>query len=542
VRHAQLVGGIVALGLVLGAQTLQAQTYDTWRSSPAAHPEPPGGKSNHRRKKKDKKEEKKKDPSKDPSSKPNGGPQSPSPGAPGAPGSSLPSAPSGPSLPSLGGAGLPTGVSLPGSLPMGAPPAPGAPAPPGGVPTAPAATPPAAGGPAAAAPAGVAAEGVVAGGPVAAAAGAAPVAGAPVAGAPVAGVAGGGAAGGGLVPVAAVAGATTAVAITEVGLTSIGAALVGPHEAVALMPNLVDVLADKATSGELTGDAEAADLTKTGEKMLEGGNVTFACQVFERVFSARRTFPNLARLSRCYDAAGQFASAWLGYSTVAGAGDDPALREKAAAESTRLGSALSRLTLAIGPSPGSEPSVLYDGHPVASQYWGKPLPLDPGDHVVIVRVAGQPDWLHRFSIAKTPQEETVRWPEPVAAPPVPEDRPWYVSNCVLISGSLTVATGVAGAIVGGWTLSKRSQFESENGQSGYPAQTLDGLRNSARTGGIVTTALLGATVVGLVVTPVLIATNHSSGSDSKPPPTTPTVSVGTWVQGHGAGIALGGVL
>ena len=52
-RHAQLVGGIVALGLVLGAQTLQAQTYDTWRSSPAAHPEPPGGKSNHRRKKKD---------------------------------------------------------------------------------------------------------------------------------------------------------------------------------------------------------------------------------------------------------------------------------------------------------------------------------------------------------------------------------------------------------------------------------------------------------------------------------------------------------
>jgi hypothetical protein len=327
------------------------------------------------------------------------------------------------------------------------------------------------------------------------------------------------------------------IPIAAFRLTGVGAALLGPNGAVALAPHAVDVLAiDPKTA--LTTDAEASDLAASAQRMLAAGNASLACPLLERVVAARRTPDALFALSRCYESTGQLASAWLASSAVADVATDQATRASASTMAARLAAGLPHLTFAIASqSGGGAPQVTFDGHAVAPDQWGKPLPLDPGRHTVIVHGAGQPDVERSIDVAKGSKDVVVAWPEAPATPP-PPSRPWYVSDRVLIMGVVTLAMGAGTAVAGVLALNKKSDFDAHNGQPGNSSKELTDMHDTARGFGIGATAFLGLTAIAFGTTALFANADSREAPPSSPPP----VNVGAWLQPGGGGLVVGGKL
>jgi hypothetical protein len=520
VRRYARAGALALAFFFFAAPAPAQQRLDGWRTAPGPRSEEPGGKND--RKKKQKKNDRKKEKPSDKS------PQQASPAAP--------AQPSGPGAPSLAGLGLPLETPAASPAPPSAPaePAsatapPAAPAtlaPPANTPPAPAGAP---SGPAAIAPAPMATPGgapVVAAVVPVAAGGATPIAPVVLAGAAPAG---------GVAPIVLADEASSL--FVSVPLTADGAAIVDAEGAAALIPASISLLPESAGAA-LQSDAELADTIQVAKRDLDAGNPAIACHLLEQAFATKRSPENLAALAHAYEVAGRAASAWLAFRAASAAATDPATKSTTDAEARRIEASVAKLTLAITPGT-SEPRVLFDGLPVDKRYWGKPLPLDPGSHAVVVSAAGLPEWQTPVVIASDTSEVTVRWPAPRPAVAAAPEHPWYVSTRVLVVGSATLVAAAAGAAFGAWTLSAKSDFDAHNGAPGYSASQLSSLRSTAETRGLVTNILFGASIVGLGATVGLVAWDlhpHEATSAKS------QLNVGAWVVPGAAGLSFGGGL
>jgi hypothetical protein len=133
----------------------------------------------------------------------------------------------------------------------------------------------------------------------------------------------------------------------------------------------------------------AAALARAGREARDRGDTKVACERFHESYRLDATPDTLLDIAACQEALHRLADAWESYQHVAESllPDDPrlaAVKERIAALDARL----PRLTLeAACSNPPLE--VLRDGVPLSSGAFGVPLPMDPGEHRIVVRAAGR---------------------------------------------------------------------------------------------------------------------------------------------------------
>lgn len=138
--------------------------------------------------------------------------------------------------------------------------------------------------------------------------------------------------------------------------------------------------------------AAAEALFKEGTELLSAGNFALACEKFEASNAIEPGLGTKLWLADCYDRAGRTASAWGLFSEAAalaqqsGQGD----RERAANQrAADLEQRLSKLELKLPPQGLPQELVItMDGVAIPQASLGSALPVDPGDHALVLRAPG----------------------------------------------------------------------------------------------------------------------------------------------------------
>lgn len=297
-----------------------------------------------------------------------------------------------------------------------------------------------------------------------------------------------------------------------------------------LIPSLA--LAGSGSIAEAQTDPVAAEvLFREAREAVKRGDLRAACPKFaesQRLDPAAGTLFNLAD---CEERTGKLASAWQHYIQAQGElprGDDraTAARERAA----RLEKRLPRLTLRFaGDLAGAR--VLRDGVELGAASLGVAIPADPGEHVIVVRLASGKQTETHLRLAEgearivdlvlpSPSAPTDSSAAPAATAPtspapsgeLPQSTPW-AGRVLLGGGGLAL---VVGAITGVMVFSKKSTFESEcDARKVCSQQGLDAA-SSGRTLGAVSTVsfAVGAALVGLGA--YLVVSNGTSKTSLAP--------------------------
>jgi hypothetical protein len=142
-----------------------------------------------------------------------------------------------------------------------------------------------------------------------------------------------------------------------------------------------------------SNDARADALFTTAKQLLASGQVADACSMFAE---SKQLAPGVGvslHLADCYERMGRTASAWQefdGAERMARQRGDEKRAILAETHALVLEPRLERLTIATSGSPHDGWQVLLDGAKLPVDHWNAALAMDPGEHVVVVDVPGQP--------------------------------------------------------------------------------------------------------------------------------------------------------
>jgi len=137
--------------------------------------------------------------------------------------------------------------------------------------------------------------------------------------------------------------------------------------------------------------ARADALFNAAKALLDGGQYADACAKFAE---SKRLAPGLGvtlYLADCYERIGRTASAWTEFRSAEGLARERNDRraDVARGRAQTLEAKLDRLTITVAPTlPQAGLQILRDGAAVSSEEWGLAVPVDPGDHVVVVSSPG----------------------------------------------------------------------------------------------------------------------------------------------------------
>jgi hypothetical protein len=253
--------------------------------------------------------------------------------------------------------------------------------------------------------------------------------------------------------------------------------------------------------------AAAEALFREGRALSDAGDIAGACAKFresDRLDPAVGTTFNIAD---CEERLGHLATAWTLFDEVAQR--LPASDKRRAVAQARAAALEPRLPkLNIRLAAGADAHVVRDGVELGSASQGTPLPVNPGEHVVVVSAPGRAE--RSFKIVISEREIRTLDVEPGAAhavtavtsgtampktaPVTPQPQPatlGYVLGGVGIAGVVTAA--VAGALV----LQKKGVVDQHcNAAKRCDAEGLRATK-SGKTLGIVTTAGLITGAVGV---------------------------------------------
>jgi hypothetical protein len=140
--------------------------------------------------------------------------------------------------------------------------------------------------------------------------------------------------------------------------------------------------------------AEPADPFEKAVELQRESRCAEAIPLFEQ---SRRLGPGPGKdfnLASCYEVTGRWKSAWSLFLDAAEAAE--VLGKKALARNARDHAAaiephLSRLTIVVPPAVRALPSlqIELDGQPLKDSTWNRPLPVDPGAHLIAVTATGK---------------------------------------------------------------------------------------------------------------------------------------------------------
>ncbi len=129
-------------------------------------------------------------------------------------------------------------------------------------------------------------------------------------------------------------------------------------------------------------------------KLMSAKRYADACEKFAQSLELDPGMGTQFRLAECYEKLGRLASAYEQYNSVANAAAEAGKKDREAVSRKRadaLEPRIARLTIVVGPNIASLPGleVSRDGTVLSKELWGKPVYIDPGDHVVTIKASGR---------------------------------------------------------------------------------------------------------------------------------------------------------
>jgi hypothetical protein len=227
----------------------------------------------------------------------------------------------------------------------------------------------------------------------------------------------------------------------------------------ALAIAVVAMLGSFATSARAqpsTHAAAAEELFRAGRALIAQHRYKEAC---EKLALSQRLDPAVGTslsLGECYSGQGRTASAWLAYRgavAIAASHTDP--RSAAAEErANALEPQLSRLVVHMSDET-SDPDarIALDGESFARDAFHDPVPIDPGDHAIVVTAPGFKSWATHITVGALAGVATVEIPRLTPLPNADEialeqsRRATRRTAGFVLGGAGVVAVGV-GSILG----------------------------------------------------------------------------------------------
>jgi hypothetical protein len=254
--------------------------------------------------------------------------------------------------------------------------------------------------------------------------------------------------------------------------------------------------------------AAAEALFREGRLLSDAGDIAGACAKFresDRLDPAVGTTFNIAD---CEERLGRLARAWTLFDEVAQRLPATDKRRTVAAQrAAALEPRLPKLSIRLAGASPSSARVVRDGVELGAASLGTPLPVDPGEHVVVVSAPGRVERAFKVIVS----EREIRTLEVAAGAPSDEpspsgEGPTQPARVVsrgnsptlgYVLGGIGVAGFVTGAVAGVLVLQKKSTVEEHcDTNKRCDDEGLDAAK-SGRTLGLVTTIGLVTGVVGV---------------------------------------------
>jgi hypothetical protein len=244
--------------------------------------------------------------------------------------------------------------------------------------------------------------------------------------------------------------------------------------------------------------AAAEALFDRGLRAMEAGDFATGCPAIEESYRLDPRPGTLFTLAECENKRGRTATAatryedYLGFFARLPADQQMKQGDRAqvaASQRDRLRAVSPKLTLSVTPSAGAGAVLTRDGVVLARPSWGIPLPVDPGEHLLRLEVAGHEPSEQRIRIAEgeskvielAPGASNPSAPPPGAvgeATPPPTERAdrglTGVQAAGLVVGGIGVVGLAVGAVFGLVTLGHANEAEAA-----CPAGPLAGCADSA---------------------------------------------------------------
>jgi hypothetical protein len=286
---------------------------------------------------------------------------------------------------------------------------------------------------------------------------------------------------------------------------------------------LLGALAPGTAFAQAKDPAAAEALFREGRALSDAGDIAGACAKFresDRLDPAVGTTFNIAD---CEERLGHLARAWTLFDEVAqrlpAADKRRAVAQKRAAT---LEPRLPKLSIRLAAGAPEGTRIVRDGVELGSASQGSPLPVDPGEHVVVVSAPGRAERSFKLIVSEreirelevaagdpltsAPSEQPAALPHHDAAPSQTRKSP--VLGYVL--GGVGVAGLITGAVAGALVLQKKGVVDDHcDDEKRCDDEGIDATK-SGKTLGIVTTVGLVTGVVGLGAGAYLIVSAGSS--------------------------------
>ncbi len=157
---------------------------------------------------------------------------------------------------------------------------------------------------------------------------------------------------------------------------------------------------------QTSDDAATAEVAWVeGQRLMEAGKYAEACAQFEASQHYDPAPGTLLSLAHCEDLRGRTATAWALFKETLELVDpknDPEQRANEAREQIALlEPRLVHLTIIVGPDTKLDGlQIRRDGVVVSQALYGRPMPVDPGEHVIEASAIGRVTWTTRSTLSK----------------------------------------------------------------------------------------------------------------------------------------------
>lgn len=287
---------------------------------------------------------------------------------------------------------------------------------------------------------------------------------------------------------------------------------------------LLGALVPRTALAQAKDPAAAEALFREGRALSDAGDIAGACAKFresDRLDPAVGTTFNIAD---CEERLGHLARAWTLFDEVTqrlpAADKRRAVAQKRAAA---LEPRLPKLSIRLAAGAPEGTRIVRDGVELGSASQGTPLPVDPGEHVVVVSSPGRAERSFKLIVSEreiralevAPGEPVVGAASGGPAPAVSHDTASKAKSRSPVLGYVLGGVGVAGlitgAVAGALVLQKKGIVDDHcDADKRCDDEGMDASK-SGKALGIVTTVGLVTGVVGLGAGAYLIVSAGSSG-------------------------------
>jgi hypothetical protein len=267
----------------------------------------------------------------------------------------------------------------------------------------------------------------------------------------------------------------------------------------------------------VTGPARAADrdpaaaeaLFREGRKLSDGGDHRGACEKFKESFRLDPTVGTTFNIADCEERLGNLAEAWSLFGEVAQRLPSGDRRKTIAGErQAALEPRLSKLRIVLDPGAPAGTRVARDGVSLGGASLGTDLPVNPGEHAIVVEAEGRSPRRYPVTLAEGQQQTLVvtagdekeqktgpSGTSPASREPKSEGGNGRTLGYVL--GGVGIAGVVTGVVAGTLMLHQKSVLDDNcNADKKCSPAGLDAA-SSGHTLGIVTTVGLVTGALGL---------------------------------------------